>query len=126
MDAREPWQRIVRVEEVDSELVDRFTCGDERMDAWFLTKAATWCYLGFCQVYVALDESGIVGSYSLSPTSITPESLSNAMKRASDPWSIRAFCWEELQRALTCKKVAGELAAACYGTQFAGQPRLRL
>lgn len=30
-----PWDRIVPVEEVGQELIAAFSCGDDRMDAWF-------------------------------------------------------------------------------------------
>lgn len=55
------WNRIVSVEEVDHALIKQFRCGDERMDSWFLSRASIWSYLGPCQVYVALDDSEIVG-----------------------------------------------------------------
>lgn len=75
-----PWTRIVSGEEIDETLVPRFSCGNDAMDDWFLNKALHWCYLGFCQVHVAVDDSGIVGFFSLSPTQIEPESLSRGMR----------------------------------------------
>lgn len=75
-----PWSRIVAVEQIDEALVAGFSCGDDAMDDWFLSKALNWCYLGFCQVYVAVDESGVVGFFSLSPTQIEPLSLTRKMR----------------------------------------------
>lgn len=75
-----PWDRIVSVEEIDESLVSAFSCGNEAMDNWFLGKALNWCYLGFCQVYIALDDEGIAGFFSLSPTQIEPRSLTNSMR----------------------------------------------
>ena len=75
-----PWNRILRVEEIDEALVSEFSCGDSSMDEWFLGKAINWCYLGFCQVYVALDARGVVGFFALSPTQIEPVSLSRRMR----------------------------------------------
>ena len=77
---RWPWSRIVTAEEIDETLVSGFSCGDDTMDDWFLSKALNWCYLGFCQVHVAIDDSGIVGFFSLSPTQIEPASLSRKMR----------------------------------------------
>ena len=71
-----PWDKIVAVEQIEETLVSGFSCGDEAMDDWFLNKALNWCYLGFCQVHVAVDESGVVGFFSLSPSQIEPASLS--------------------------------------------------
>ncbi|HJG30229.1 MAG TPA: hypothetical protein K8U80_02405 [Collinsella ihuae] len=78
------WNRIVPVEEVDHALIEQFRCGDERMYSWFLSRASMWSYLGFCQVYVALDNSGIVGFFSLSPTSISPKSLTSSMRKGKN------------------------------------------
>lgn len=75
-----PWNRIVPVEEIDESLVSAFSCGDEAMDNWFLGKALNWCYLGFCQVYIALDDEGVAGFFSLSPTQIEPKSLTNSIR----------------------------------------------
>lgn len=75
-----PWDKIVAVEQIEETLVSDFSCGDEAMDDWFLNKALNWCYLGFCQVHVAVDESGVVGFFSLSPTQIEPASLSRKMR----------------------------------------------
>lgn len=75
-----PWSKIVAVEEIDEALVSGFSCGNDAMDDWFLSKALNWCYLGFCQVHVAVDEDGVVGFFSLSPTQIEPESLSRKLK----------------------------------------------
>lgn len=38
-DSRVPWNKIVTVEDVDPSLLSSFSCGDEQMDSWFLTKA---------------------------------------------------------------------------------------
>lgn len=75
-----PWSRIVAAEQIDEALVADFSCGDDTMDDWFLSKALSWCYLGFCQVYVAVDDSGVVGFFSLSPTQIEPLSLTRKMR----------------------------------------------
>lgn len=75
-----PWEKIVPVEEIDPALIASFSCGDERMDNWFLTKALNWCYLGFCQVYIAVADDGIIGFFSLSPTSLAPQSLSRSQR----------------------------------------------
>ncbi len=82
-----PWNRIVTVDDVDESLVSSFTCGNEAMDNWFLNKALSWCYLGFCQVYIALDEEGIVGFFSLSPTQLEPRSLSGSMRKGKNSMS---------------------------------------
>lgn len=75
-----PWSKIVAVEEIDQAFVTDFSCGNDALDDWFLSKALNWCYLGFCQVHVAVDESGVVGFFSLSPTQIEPASLSRKMR----------------------------------------------
>lgn len=54
------------------------------MDTWFLSKAANWCYLGLCQVYAAVDDLGIVGFFSLSPTSIAPRSLTASLRHGKN------------------------------------------
>lgn len=79
-----PWSRIVAAEEMDEALVSGFSCGDDAMDDWFLSKALSWCYLGFCQVHVAVDESGVVGFFSLSPTQIEPAALSRKMRNGKN------------------------------------------
>ena len=79
-----PWDRIVPIEAVDPALVPSFSCGDEPMDTWFLSKAANWCYLGLCQVYAAVDDLGIVGFFSLSPTSIAPRSLTASLRHGKN------------------------------------------
>lgn len=76
--------RIVPVEEVDHALIERFRCGDERMDSWFLSCASMWSYLGFCQVYVALDGSGTVDFLPPTPTSISPQSLTSSMRKGKN------------------------------------------
>lgn len=75
-----PWSKIVAVEEIDEALVSGFSCGNDAMDDWFLSKALNWCYLGFCQVHVAVDEGGVVGFFSLSLTQIEPVSLSRKLR----------------------------------------------
>ena len=79
-----PWKRIVTVDDVEEALISSFTCGDEAMDGWFLNKALSWCYLGFCQVYIALDDEGVVGFFSLSPTQIEPMALSGRMRKGKN------------------------------------------
>lgn len=79
-----PWDKIVPVEEIDPELFSSFSCGDQRMDNWFLTKALNWCYLGFCQVFIAVGRDGIVGFFSLSPISISPDLLSNRQRHGKN------------------------------------------
>ena len=55
----QPWTKIVPAEQIDEALVAGFSCGDDVMDDWFLSKALNWCYLGFCQVYVAVDDDDV-------------------------------------------------------------------
>ena len=63
------------------------------MDNWFLTKALSWCYLGFCQVYIALGSDGVVGFFSLSPTSVqTGGDRAEANGTERTPWSTRESC----------------------------------
>ena len=83
-DARVPWNKIVTVEDIDPSLLDSFSCGNEQMDNWFLTKALSWCYLGFCQVYIALGQDGIVGFFSLSPTSVRPVELTRSQRHGKN------------------------------------------
>ena len=83
-DARVPWNKIVTVEDIDPSLLDSFSCGNEQMDNWFLTKALSWCYLGFCQVYIALGSDGVVGFFSLSPTSVRPVELTRSQRHGKN------------------------------------------
>ncbi len=83
-DSRVPWNKIVTVEDVDPSLLSSFSCGDEQMDSWFLTKALSWCYLGLCQVYIAVGDDGILGFFSLSPTSIQPAELSRSQRHGKN------------------------------------------
>ncbi len=84
VDVKVPWNRIVTVEDIDPSLMDSFSCGNEQMDSWFLTKALSWCYLGFCQVYIALGSDGIVGFFSLSPTSVRPVELTRSQRHGKN------------------------------------------
>ncbi len=86
-----PWDRIVTVEELDPTLASSFSCGNEQMDNWFLTKALNWSYLGFCQVYIALDSKGIVGFFSLSATSVAPTSLTNKLRHGKNAMEHPGF-----------------------------------
>ena len=83
-DARVSWNKIVTVEDIDPSLLDSFSCGNEQMDNWFLTKALSWCYLGFCQVYIALGSDGVVGFFSLSPTSVRPVELTRSQRHGKN------------------------------------------
>lgn len=44
-----PWSRIVAAGQIDEALAAGFSCGDDTMDDWFLSKVLSWCYLGFAR-----------------------------------------------------------------------------
>ena len=90
-----PWKRIVAVDDVEEALISSFTCGDEAMDGWFLNRALSWCYLGFCQVYIALDDEGVVGFLSLSPTQIEPMAVRQNAQGKEQYGASGPAAWED-------------------------------
>ncbi len=60
---------------------DAFTSGVQALDDWFRTRATQDQRRHVAQVFVALDEQGVIGFYSLSMFTLTLESLPESLAR---------------------------------------------
>ena len=120
-DARVPWNKIVTVEDIDPSLLDSFSCGNEQMDNWFLTKALSWCYLGFCQVYIALGQDGIVGFFSLSPTSVRPVELTRSQRHGKNSMEHPGILLGRIAVREDVQKSGQRAGSLLLDEQFAGR-----
>lgn len=78
------WDRIVPETELPVELMDQFACGQPVLDEWWLEKSLNYSRIGMCATHVAVSEDGIIGFFTLSPTTLEGKMLP-ARRRAGKP-----------------------------------------